>query len=85
MDTLTLFRDGIMLVVILSAPALLVTTLLGVLVSLLQGLFQVHDQALAHTVKVAAMVVILLLTGGWMQTELVSLANQMFVLMGRVR
>lgn len=85
MDTLTLFRDGIMLVVILSAPALLVTTLLGVLVSLLQGLFQVHDQALAHTVKVAAMVVILLLTGGWMQTELVSLTNQMFVLMGRVR
>jgi type III secretion protein S len=85
MDALTFFRDSILTVVILSAPALLVTTLLGVLVSLLQGLFQVHDQVLGHTVKVAAMVGVLLLTGGWMQTELMSLANQMFVLVARVR
>ena len=85
MDTITLFRDGLMLIVLLSAPALLVTTLLCVLVSLLQGLFQIQDQALSHTVKVIALVVVLLLTGRWMQTELVSLANQMFFLLGRVR
>ena len=85
MDTITLFRDGLVLVVLLSGPALLVTTVLGVLVSLLQGLFQVQDQALSFTVKVVALVLVLLLTGRWMQNELVSLTNLMFVLVGRVR
>ena len=85
MDTITLFRDGLVLVVLLSGPALLVTTVLGVLVSLLQCLFQVQDQALSFTVKVVALVLVLLLTGRWMQNELVSLTNLMFVLVGRVR
>lgn len=85
MDSIVLFRDGLLLVVVLSAPALLVTTILGVLVSLVQGLFQIQDQALSHTVKLVALVVVLLLTGRWMQNELVSLTQQMFHLLGRVR
>lgn len=85
MESIVLFRDGLVLVVLLSAPVLLVTTVLGVLVSLVQGLFQIQDQALAYTVKVIALVVVLLLTGRWMQNELVSLTNQMFFLLGRVR
>ena len=85
MEAVTLFRDALILVVLLSAPALLVTTVLGVLLSIVQGLFQIQDQALAYTVKVIALVTVLLLTGRWMQTEIVSLANQMFVLLSRVR
>lgn len=85
MESIILFRDGLVLVVLLSAPVLLVTTVLGVLVSLVQGLFQIQDQALAYTVKVIALIVVLLLTGRWMQNELVSLTNQMFFLLGRVR
>lgn len=85
MESIILFRDGLVLVVLLSAPVLLVTTVLGVLVSLVQGLFQIQDQALASTVKVIALIVVLLLTGRWMQDELVSLTNQMFFLLGRVR
>lgn len=85
MESIVLFRDGLVLVVLLSAPVLLVTTVLGVLVSLVQGLFQIQDQALAYTVKVIALIVVLLLTGRWMQNELVSLTNQMFFLLGRVR
>lgn len=85
MDTLSLFRDGLVLVVLLSAPALIVTTVLGVVVSLLQGLFQVQDQALSYTVKMVAMVVVLMATGRWMQSELLLLTDQMFFLLGRVR
>jgi len=85
MDSVTLFRDGLVLIVLLSAPALLVTTVVGVLVSLVQGLFQIQDQALANTVKIIAVVAVLLLTGRWMQNELVSLTNHMFFLLGRVR
>jgi type III secretion protein S len=85
MDTLTLFREGLMLVVMLSAPALIVTTVLGVVISLLQGLFQVQDQALSFTVKVIALVTVLLLTGQWMFSELLQLTNHMFTLLAQRR
>ena len=38
MDALTLFKQGMVLVVMLSAPPLLVAVLVGVIVSLLQAL-----------------------------------------------
>jgi type III secretion protein S len=85
MDTLTLFREGLMLVVMLSAPALIVTTILGVVISLLQGLFQVQDQALSFTVKVVALAVLLLVTGQWMLNELMLLTNHMFTLLAQRR
>ena len=85
MDTITLFRNALVLVVILSAPGLIVTTLLGVLISIVQGLFQIQDQALSYTVKVVALVTVLILSGRWMETEVVSLADQMFMLLARVR
>jgi type III secretion protein S len=85
LDTITLFRDGLLLVALLSAPALIVTAVLGILISLVQGLFQIQDQALSYTVKLAALVVVLLLTGRWMQNEMVSLTSHMFFLLARVR
>lgn len=85
MTTITLFRDALVLIAILSAPALIVTTVLGVLVSLVQGLFQIQDQALSYAVKFVALVVVLLATGGWMQAEIVKLSDQMFAQLARVR
>ncbi len=85
MNTITLFRDGLVLVALLSAPALIVTAVLGILISLAQGLFQIQDQALSFAVKLVAFVVVLMVTGRWMQNELLSLTNNMFLLLGRVR
>jgi type III secretion protein S len=84
-ETVTLFRDGLVLVLLLSAPALVVTTLLGVLISLVQGLFQIQDQALSYTIKFIALTAVLILTGQWMQNEMVALSERMFFLLSRVR
>jgi type III secretion protein S len=84
-SSLTLFREALMTVVILSAPGLIVTTVFGVLISVLQGLFQVQDQALSFTVKVIALIVVLLLSGQWMVSELLVLTNHMFSLLGQRR
>lgn len=85
MNTVSLFHEALVMVVLLSAPTLVVTTVVGVVISLLQGLFQVQDQALSFAVKVVALVVVLLLTGSWMLNELFSLANHVFVLLGQRR
>ncbi len=44
MDILTLFRQGLLLVVILSAPPLLVAVISGVIISLVQAAMQLQDQ-----------------------------------------
>jgi type III secretion protein S len=85
MDTVSLFHEALVLVVMLSAPTLIVTTIVGIGVSLVQGLFQVQDQALSFAVKVVALAAILLTTGPWMLSELFSLTNHMFALLGQRR
>ncbi|MFP8968076.1 type III secretion system export apparatus subunit SctS [Pokkaliibacter sp. CJK22405] len=78
MDVLTLFKQGMVLVVMLSAPPLLVALLVGVIISLLQALMQVQDQTLPFTVKLVAVGLTLALTGRWVGVELMQLTGQMF-------
>ncbi|MDH2435708.1 type III secretory protein EscS [Pokkaliibacter plantistimulans] len=78
MDALTLFKQGMVLVVMLSAPPLLVAVLVGVIVSLLQALMQVQDQTLPFAIKLVAVGITLALTGRWLGVEIIQFTTQMF-------
>ncbi|MFT0182963.1 MULTISPECIES: type III secretion system export apparatus subunit SctS [Pseudomonas] len=78
MDVLTLFKQGMILVVILSAPPLIVAVVVGVLTSLLQALMQIQDQTLPFGIKLVAVGFTLLLTGRWIGVELLQLMTQAF-------
>ena len=78
MDALTLFKQGMIMVVMLSAPPLLVAVVVGVIVSLLQALLQVQDQTLPFALKLVAVTATLALTGRWIGTEIIQFAGQTF-------
>nr|WP_274598042.1 type III secretion system export apparatus subunit SctS [Pseudomonas fluorescens] len=78
-----LFKQGMYLVVILTAPPLLVAVLVGVLTSLLQALTQIQDQTLPFGVKLAAVGLTLAATGRWIGVELISFINLAFDLIAR--
>lgn len=84
MDILTLFRQGLMLVVILSAPPLIVAVIAGVIVSLVQAAMQLQDQTLPFCIKLMAVGVTLALTGRWVGVELMQLAQTAFAMMSTV-
>ena len=84
MDILTLFRQGLMLVVILSAPPLVVAVIAGVIVSLVQAAMQLQDQTLPFCIKLMAVGVTLALTGRWVGVELMQLAQTAFAMMSTV-
>lgn len=67
-----------MLVVQLSMPPLLAALLFGVLISLVQTLFQVQDQTLPFAVKLIAVSFVLALTGAWIGGELLNLITMVF-------
>ena len=77
-DTITLFEESIMLVIMLSAPALLVAIGSGVLISLIQTVFQVQDQTLPFTVKLIAVSLTLAMTGVWIGGEISLLTQAVF-------
>ncbi len=85
MDILTLFRQAMLLVVILSAPPLIVAVIVGVIVSLLQAVMQLQDQTLPFAIKLVAVGVALALTGRWIGVELIELAQSAFAMMPNVK
>ena len=72
-ESIALFKQALWLVVMLSAPPLLVATLLGVATSLLQALTQIQDQTLPYVIKLVSVSVTLLLTGRWIGSEVIGL------------
>ncbi|MDW8846071.1 type III secretion system export apparatus subunit SctS [Erwinia sp. MMLR14_017] len=85
MDILTLFRQAMLLVVVLSAPPLIVAVIVGVIVSLLQAVMQLQDQTLPFAIKLVAVGVALALTGRWIGVELMELTQSAFAMMPNVK
>ncbi|KGT90331.1 type III secretory protein EscS [Erwinia typographi] len=85
MDILTLFRQAMLLVVLLSAPPLIVAVIVGIIVSLLQAVMQLQDQTLPFAIKLVAVGVALALTGRWIGVELMELAQSAFAMMPNVK
>ncbi|MET0466868.1 MAG: type III secretion system export apparatus subunit SctS [Chitinophagaceae bacterium] len=71
MDTISYFQQVLLYITLWSAPALIVATVFGIGVSLLQALMQLQDQTLPFFVKLIAVSVTITLTGSWVAGQLV--------------
>ena len=80
MEPIVLFKQGMLLVVVLTAPPLMVAV---VLTSLVQALMQIQDQTLPFGIKLVAVGVTLIMTGRWIGVELIQLINLTFEMIGR--
>ncbi|ANF58749.1 EscS/YscS/HrcS family type III secretion system export apparatus protein [Halotalea alkalilenta] len=73
---LSTMQSALWLVLLLSAPPLLVAIAIGLGVGLLQALTQIQDQTLPQGVKLAAVLLVLILVGPLLAGQVVSLADQ---------
>jgi flagellar biosynthesis protein FliQ len=62
----------------LAAPVLITALVVGFAISVLQSITQIQEVTLSFVPKAAAVGVVLLITGHWMITEMVSFTNAMF-------
>jgi flagellar biosynthesis protein FliQ len=65
-EVLRLAREALQMVLLLSAPVLVVSVAVGTIVSLVQAVTQVHEQTLAFLPKLIAVSTVLAVSGGWM-------------------
>lgn len=80
-ETLSIFKDAIWLILKLAGPLLIVSIVIGLIISVFQAATQIHEQTLTFVPKIVAIALLLIFLGSWMLTNLtdffVSLMNFM--------
>ncbi|MGE4856963.1 EscS/YscS/HrcS family type III secretion system export apparatus protein [Yersinia enterocolitica] len=67
------------IVLLLSMPVVVVASVVGIVVSLLQALTQIQDQTLQFLIKLLAVSATLLITYHWMGSTLLNYTQQTFL------
>ena len=70
-----LLVKGLFLTLLLSAPPVILATVIGITVSLIQALTQIQDQTLPFSGKLFAVILCLYFMGEWYSTELIGFAE----------
>ena len=73
----TLGQQGLMMLLIVSAPILLTVLAVGLVVSVFQAATQISEATLSFVPKIVAAVAVLALLGPWMLTTLVEYLREM--------
>lgn len=70
---------------LLAAPVVAVTMFLGLVLGLLQAVFQLQDQALPFGIKLLSVTLVLMVLGPWMSGTLMQFAQTILDLIGLPR
>lgn len=72
-------REAIYTVVMISAPILLGSLIIGLIVSIFQASTQIQEQTLTFIPKIAAVIVIMIVFGPWMMNLLISYTSNLLI------
>ncbi len=75
---LTLGRNAIMLALTLAGPVLLVSLIIGSLISLVQAATQINESTLIFVPKLVGLILVLLLLGSWMLQQAMTYTSGLF-------
>ena len=78
---LLIFHETILTIITLSAPLLLISLMIGLIVSVFQAATQIHEQTLTFVPKVLAIAIVLIIAGSWLLTSLVDFFNYIIQIM----
>ena len=70
--------QALYLVLVISLPPIVIASVIGIVLSLVQAVTQLQEQTLSFGVKLIAVVLALFLLGGWMSGEILRYADEIF-------
>ena len=77
-------QDCLIIILQLSLIPIIVATVLGLLVSLLQALTQIQEQTLGFAVKLIAISITLMVSASWMGSRIMLYTQQVFTQFARI-
>ena len=70
--------QALLLILILSAPPIVISMTLGLMVAIFQAATQIQEQTLSFTVKLVAVILTLMFMGGFLSAQIMQFANNIF-------
>lgn len=77
-QVIQLAYQGLLLILILSAPPILVSMFFGILVAIFQAATQIQEQTLSFTIKLCAVTLTLMFLGSWLGAQIMTFASNIF-------
>lgn len=81
---LEVFHDALMLALLLCGPMLIISIIVGLVISIIQAATQVHEQTITFVPKLVAIALILLVTGPWMMNQMNEFTVKLFDLISQI-
>lgn len=79
-EVIKIMQDAVYTILTVAAPMLITGMIVGVIVSIFQATTQINEQTLAFVPKIIAILLSLLIFGGWMLTNMSDFTNRMYEL-----
>ncbi len=83
-QVMEILQGGLLVALKLTAPLLLVSIAIGLVVAIFQAATQIHEQTLTFVPKVLAIALLLLILGSWMMTVMNDYVNELFTRMAQL-
>ena len=83
-EVLGVFQEALLVALKLSAPLLVASIAIGLVVAIFQAATQIHEQTLTFVPKVLVIALMLVGLGSWMMTLMNDLVQNLFAMMTRL-
>ena len=77
-DVTAIASDALFLVIKVSAPILLVSPIVGLLISIFQTVTSIQEQTLTFVPKILAVFLSIIVLGNWMLTQITEFMNRLW-------
>lgn len=81
---LSVIKDAIYTAIMVSAPILVVATVVGLIISIFQATTQIQEQTLTFVPKLVAVALIALVMGSWMLHIMIDFTTRIFELIANM-
>jgi len=77
-DLLDITRDGLLVVLWVSLPVVIVSTVSALLVAVLQAVTQIQDQSIGQSIRLIVVMLAIVVTAGWLGRDVLRFAERAF-------
>ena len=77
-QVLDIAREAIYTIIICAAPLLLISLIVGLIISIFQTVTSIQEQTLTFVPKILAVFITLMLAGSWMMNTMIELVQELW-------
>jgi flagellar biosynthetic protein FliQ len=83
-QVLSIFKEALWITLQVAGPVLIISIIVGLVISVIQAATQIHEQTLTFVPKLIAIALVLLLTGTWVMNVMNDFTKQIFEVIANI-